>query len=227
MTKIRSVNQLQTILDKEFSWRLKEIANLRGAVRQQRSLSEKTLVRAGVTLLYAHWEGFVRAAAQAYLDFVNTQGHRYEELTNCFVALGVKKRLGELVETKKSAMHIAAIDFIRAAMGARAELSSKSAIDTRSNLNSAVFENIATTIGLDTAAYKSRFHLINESLLARRNRIAHGEYLDLDVEGWRTLADEVIFLMRQLKDDIENSASLSRFLRPVEPAELQTTASSN
>lgn len=227
MTKIRNLNQLQTILDKEFSWRLKEIANLKGAVRQQKSLSDKTLVRAGVTLLYAHWEGFVKAAAQAYLDFVNTQGHRYEELTNCFVALGVKKRLGELVETKKSAMHIAAIDFIRTAMGSRAELRVKSAIDTQSNLNSAVFENIAATIGLETSAYAPRFHLIDESLLARRNKIAHGQYLDLDVDGWRNLADEVIFLMRQVKDDIENSASLSRFLRPVETAEPQTTATAD
>jgi RiboL-PSP-HEPN len=191
-----------------------EIANLKLAVKQQTSLSEKTLVRAGITLLYAHWEGFVKAAAQAYLDFVNTQGLRYEELRDCFVALGVKKRLGELVEAKRSAVHVAAIDFIRTAMGDRAELKTKSAIDTESNLNSAVFENIAATIGLETAAYEARFHLIDESLLARRNRIAHGEYLDIDMDGWRHLADEVVSLMRQVKDDIENAASLSRFLRP-------------
>jgi hypothetical protein len=223
MTKIRNLNQLQTILDEEFSWRLKEIANLKLAIRQQNTLSEKTLVRAGITLLYAHWEGFVKSAAQAYLDFVNTQGHRYEELTDCFVVLGVKKRLGELVEAKKSAIHIAAIDFIRTAMGGRAELRVKSAIDTQSNLNSAAFANIAATIGLETAAYEPRFHLIDESLLARRNRIAHGEYLDLDVDGWRNLADEVIFLMRQVKNDIENSASLSRFLRSIETVGPQTT----
>jgi len=226
VTKIRSLTQLQTKLDDEFAWRLKEIANLKSAVQQQNSLSKKTLVRAGVTLLYAHWEGFVKAAAQAYLDFVNTQGHRFGELTDCFIVLGVKRRLGELVEAKKSAMHVAAIDFIRSAMGNRAELRVKSAIDTQSNLNSAVFENIAATIGLETSAYAPRFHLIDESLLARRNKIAHGEYLDLDADGWRKLADEVIFLMRQVKDDIENSASLSRFLRPVELVE-QTTASAN
>jgi len=213
MTKIHNLSQLQTVLDKEFSWRLKEIANLKGAIRQQSSLSEKTLVRAGVTLLYAHWEGFVKSAALAYLDFVNSQGHRYDELTDCFVALGIRKRLGELVDAKKSALHIAAIDFIRTAMSGRAELRAKSAIATDSNLNSAVFENIAATIGLNIAAYELRFNLIDESLLARRNRIAHGEYLDLDVGGWRNLADEVVSLLRQVKNDIENSATLSKFLR--------------
>ena len=98
-------------------------------------------------------------------------------------------------------------------MSGRAELRAKSAIATDSNLNSAVFENIAATIGLNIAAYELRFNLIDESLLARRNRIAHGEYLDLDVGGWRNLADEVVSLLRQVKNDIENSATLSKFLR--------------
>ncbi len=164
----------------------------------------------------------MKSAAQAYLDFVNTQGHRYEELTACFVVLGVKKRLGELLGARKSAVHIAAVDFIRTAMGSRAELKTKSAIDTESNLNSTVFESIATTIGLETAAYQPRFNLIDKSLLARRNRIAHGEYLDIDVDGWRDLADEVILLMRQVKDDIENAASLSKFLRAAGPTAAPT-----
>jgi len=180
-------------------------------------------VRAGVTLLYAHWEGFVKSAAYAYLDFVNTKGHRYEELADCFVAIGVRKRLGTLVASKKSLLHIAVIDFIRTGMSDRAELRPKSVIDTQSNLSSAVFANIATTIGLKTAAYEPRFHLIDESLLARRNRIAHGEHLDLDVNGWRTLADEVVLLMRQVKTDIENSASLSRFLRTIHMVGTQAT----
>jgi MAE_28990/MAE_18760-like HEPN len=225
VTKIHNLNQLQTILDKEFSWRLKEIANIKVAIGQQSSLSEKTLVRAGITLLYAHWEGFVKSAAQAYLEFVNTQGHRYEDLTDCFVALGVKKRLRELVDAKKSVRHIAAVDFLRTAMGGRAELRARSAIDTQSNLSSAVFENIAATIGIQTAAYEPRFHLIDESLLARRNKIAHGEYLDLNVDGWRKLADEVVFLMRQVKNDIENSASLSRYLRSGATVGPRTTVS--
>src|SRR5258708_7223682 len=98
-------------------------------------------------------------------------------------------------------------------MGNRAEIPVKWAIDTESNLKARVFEEIADSIGIGANAYESRFNLIDESLVARRNRIAHGEYLDLDSDGWRTLADDVIALMRHFKTDIENAASLSRFLK--------------
>lgn len=98
-------------------------------------------------------------------------------------------------------------------MGNRAEIQVRSAIDTESNLKAHVFEQIAASIGINLNAYESRFNLIDESLVARRNRIAHGEYLDIDSNGWRTLADDVIALMRNFKTDIENAASLSRFLK--------------
>jgi MAE_28990/MAE_18760-like HEPN len=213
MTRIRNLTQLQAALDKEFSWRLKEIADLKLAARQQAQLTEKTLIRAGVTLLYAHWEGFVKCAARDYLNFVSNQGRTYEELETCFVALGVKRHLSEFAQSKKSTVHVAALNFIRTAMSNRAEIQVRSAIDTESNLKAHVFEEIASAIGIETNAYESRFNLIDESLVARRNRIAHGEYLDIDAEGWRALADDVIALMRHFKTDIENAASLSRFLK--------------
>lgn len=213
MSKIRTVNQLQNKLDDEFAWRLKEIADLKSAVQQQRTITEKTLVRAGIALLYAHWEGFIRSSAEAYLNYVDDQGAKLDELTDCFVALGFKKRLGQLEGTGKLATRIAAVDFFRTAMDKRAELKTKTAIDAKSNLNSEVFQEIAKTIGLDTIGYEKRFNLIDESLLARRNRIAHGEYLDIGIDAWRGLADDVLALMRQFKTDIENAASLARFLR--------------
>jgi hypothetical protein len=213
MTKIRNLGQLQNALDNEFSWRLKEIADLKLAARQQTQLTEKTLIRAGVTLLYAHWEGFVKSAARDYLNYVSNQGRTYEELETCFVALGVKKQLHELAESRRTSIHVAALRFIRDAMGRRAEIQARLTIDTESNLKARVFEEIATSIGIGLDPYESRFNLIDESLVARRNRIAHGEYLDIDSQGWRTLADDVIALMRNFKTDIENAASLSRYLR--------------
>jgi hypothetical protein len=76
-----------------------------------------------------------------------------------------------------------------------------------------VFENIASSIGIKIQPYESRFKLMDESLLSRRNKIAHGEYLDLDADSWRDLADEVISLMRDFKTDMENAASTSAFAR--------------
>jgi len=67
------------------------------------------------------------------------------------------------------------------------------------------------SIGLDTKNHESRYNLIDESLLIRRNYIAHGEYLDIDPEGGRDLADEILLLLRLFNTDIENSVSLEGY----------------
>ena len=64
-------------------------------------------------------------------------------------------------------------------------------------------------MGIDAKPYETKFNLIDSSLLKRRNCIAHGEYLELELNSYRLLADEVLALMRQLKTDIENSSCLA------------------
>lgn len=84
-------------------------------------------------------------------------------------------------------------------------------VKTRSNLSFPVFEEICLTLGLDVTAYSTKGNFINESLLKRRNAVAHGEFLDLDEGGYELLTNEVIALLRQFKNDIENSVSLGSF----------------
>jgi hypothetical protein len=213
MKSLRTQNQLQDYLDTDFGWRLKEIATLKAAVRSAEFISEKTLVRAGVALLYAHWEGFIKAAATGYVDYVNNQGLSYAELQSCFVVLGFKKTLHNMKESKQTHVNVAAIDFMRDGLSKRAQMKIETAINTESNLSAAVFQNILSTVGLDPAAYESKSNLINESLLKRRNEIAHGEYIDVQKDEWATLADEVLLMLRQFKTDIENAMVLKSFRR--------------
>lgn len=211
MSKIRTIDQLQNTLDSEFSWRLKEIANLKIVVRTSENMNKKTAVRAAIPLLYGHWEGFVKNASTYYLEFVNGQSLTYKELKSCFVVFGVKRKINDLVSSKNSNVSISTLEFLRDELNERAKLKIESAIRTEFNLSSKVFSNIANSIGIDTQAYEARYHLIDESLLNRRNHIAHGEYLDVDSEGFRELADEILFLLRSYKTDIENAVSLEEY----------------
>jgi hypothetical protein len=212
--KIRTSLELQERLDVERSWRLREIADLKFAVRSGTGLPEKTIIRAGVPLLYAHWEGFVKQAALFYLTFVSSQRLRYDELTAPFVALGAKGHIRSLLETRKAELNILAVEFFLTKQAERANMSFAGAVDTESNLSSVVFENIATSIGIPIGTYQSKYNLIDESLLKRRNKIAHGEFLDIDATAFRALADEVLTLINMLKTDIENAASTRVFVRP-------------
>lgn len=210
--KLRTTSELQTALDAEIAWRVKEIADLKLAVKKNAGLSERTLIRAGVALLYAHWEGFVKAAATYYINFVDNQGKAYGDLQTCFTVIGIRKYLNELTTAKKSRVQIAAVDFILDASTISSKLQTFK-IDTESNLKAEVFENIAFSIGIKTHPYETRFKLMDESLLRRRNKIAHGEPLDIDADAWRDLADQVITLMREFKGDIQNAASTSAFCK--------------
>jgi hypothetical protein len=74
-----------------------------------------------------------------------------------------------------------------------------------------VLDNILLSVGIDPSPYESRYHLIDESLLKRRNNIAHGDYLEVTRDDWVGLADEILLMLRQLKTDIENAIVLASF----------------
>lgn len=211
MSKIKTANQLQDHLDKEFAWRLQEIAYLKAIVRKNEAINIKVAVKASIVLLYGHWEGFVKNAATSYLEFINGQMLTYKELKSCFVIFGIKGKLNELATSRQSEASIALLDFIRNSMEEKAKLKIETAIRTEFNLSSKVFSNIACSVGIDLVKYEARFNLIDESLLKRRNYIAHGEYFDVDANGFKSLADETISLLKDFKGDIENAMALERY----------------
>lgn len=211
MRKIRTIADLQDALDKALAWRLKEIAYVKSHAKSAKSFAQAALLRAGVPLLYAHWEGFVKGASEAYLEYVANQNLRYEELDSCFVVFAAKKHVASLIASKKASTNIEVVNFFRNSAGKQANITLSSAINTDSNLSSVVFENIATSIGVPLGAYAAYANLLDKSLLERRNKIAHGEYLDVDAAAFESLADQVLMLLRMYKTDIENKASTGAF----------------
>lgn len=212
MPDIRTLDQLQDALDSEMSWRVKEIGAFRVASKGG-SPEKRFFIRAGVTLVYAHWEGFIKASSEQYLSFVHHRGHTYRELKSCFAVFGLKGKLQMLSDSRKSGPNIKVFDFILSELGEPAHMQMSSAINTESNLTSKVFTNIATSLDLDIERYSTKFNLIDESLVNRRNKVAHGEYMDLGSKEFGELVDEVLQLMRDYKTDLLNAASTEGYKR--------------
>lgn len=211
MKTVRTEAQLQDFLDKEFSWRLKEISDMKLLVKSGQKIRTVSAVRAGIPILYAHWEGFIKNAATCYVEYINNLRLPYSELKSCFVVLGVKRHIETLVDSKNASDLIGTLEFVRNGMEEQAKLKIESAVRTEFNLSSKVFSNICTTIGLGMQWYEPRYNLIDTSLLKRRNSIAHGEYLDVEIEGFWSLANEVVLLLRAFKTDIENAVALKAY----------------
>jgi MAE_28990/MAE_18760-like HEPN len=212
MAKLRTLAQLQDALDAEMSWRIKEISDFKVATKMQTGTS-RTFVRAGVALVYAHWEGFIKAASEIYLNFVENQGHIYRDLKTCFAVFGLKGRLALLGDGRKAKSNIEALNFLLEEMDKPAKMTMSNAIDTESNLTSKVFANILASLDISMLPYETKFNLIDVSLVHRRNKVAHGDYLDLPSRDFSNLADEVLQMMRNYKTDIENAASLQSYKR--------------
>ena len=212
MASIRTVDHLQNSLDKDMGWRIKEISAVKIAAKAS-DPREKFYTRAGLALLYAHWEGFIRASSLAYLEFVKNQRLRYKDLKTCFCVIGLKGKLNILVESRISDGSVTAFDFIQSELNHTARFNPAKVVRTESNLSSRVFTGIATSISINIDRYKSKFNLIDTSLLGRRNAIAHGEYLDLNVDQFLQMSEEILGLMRQYKCDLETAASTESYRR--------------
>jgi len=214
MAKIRTLSQLQDLLDQSLGWRLKDISNLKIAAKSG-GISQKTFIRAGIPLVYAHWEGFIKETSVAYLNFVDNQGHTYNELKSCFALFGLKGKLEALGESKKSRANLEALEFIVSRLGDKSQLQLAHAVNTEANLTSRVFGNIAASLDLSTDPYETKYNLIDESLVDRRNKVAHGEFLDLEMPDFLDLSEEVLSLMRNYKNDILNAAVSKQYKRLV------------
>jgi len=210
--KVRTALQLQELLDRDFAWRLKELNYAKDQVRSAPEARRQAAIRGGVPMLYAHWEGFVRVSAEALVRHVELQGRTYRSLKACFVVHGMSAELGQFTESKKHSKRLVSVKFIMAKLDEIAKFSSKSPISTKSNLSSEVSGEILSAVGIPSGAYAVRSNFMDESLLRRRNSIAHGEWLDLDEPAFMDLADGVITLIRWFKTDIENLAATKGYL---------------
>jgi hypothetical protein len=205
---VRTIEELSDFLADEFAWRKKELADLRTLV-ENHALKESrrnALLRCGITILYAHWEGFIKTSGGAYLQFVSMQRLTYRELSSNFVAVGLRQLLQNAAVSKKSRDHNALVDFFLNRMSERSSLPYKAVIDTESNLSSTVLRDVVERLGLNYSFYETREKLIDEKLLKSRNTIAHGSYLATDLDGYIDLQDEVLGMMELFRNQIENSA---------------------
>ncbi len=219
MSSIRNLIDLDDCLATDLAWRKKELSILIGLIETKSFEKSKTnvLLRSGITLLYAHWEGYIKCAASAYLEFVSNvarqKNFKYRDLTYNFIAIAMKGELNEASTSNQSTIHNKVVEFLIEGINERANVPTKDVIQTGSNLSSKVLYQILILLNLDHNPYEINQVLIDKKLLQQRNMIAHGEYLDTDVESYKELHEKIIAMMNLFKDQIENNAVLELYLQ--------------
>jgi hypothetical protein len=208
---------LHDALSDDVSWRKKELINLRLMHESARDHQAEMLRRAGIALLYAHWEGYVKAAGTAYVEFVASQDLTYSELAPNFIALGMKAHLKHAVESSTGETLTRVVKFFTIELSQKAKLNWDRAVQTKANLSAELLRDIVLGLGLDYKPFQVREKSVVELLRERRNGIAHGRYLLVDADEYVRLHNEVVGheefsgLLEEFRTQIDNAAQLGAF----------------
>lgn len=188
------------------NWRIREISDLKAAIRRGDENLRKVLLRALVAICYAHWEGYVRFSAKKYMEHVALRKYQYGELEKQFFRNFFLPRLAALSNSKMSiADRCQLIDEILNSADHRFSRVNDDLINTKANLNSEVVADICIVCGLPSIYFASKSTFIDVVLLKRRNSIAHGEDTLVSFGELDDIASETIGLMRAFGDALENN----------------------
>lgn len=209
--KVRSKEEFQTRISGDLAWRKKELTLIKSRVVLAKGKKTDTEIRSGIVMLYAHWEGYIKYCAECYLSYVKFLKLKYSELAPNLLALSIKSELNELQNCLDHPRNIQIINFIMNDLDQRAAWDLSNAIDTKSNLNSKVLQNILSVLGVPYKDFELKANLIDEQLLKNRNTIAHGNYLLLDEVQYLGLHQEILNLLDTYFNHLCNNVVLKAY----------------
>jgi hypothetical protein len=206
--KIRTTTELVDELQREFAWRRKELTLILTDVKDARLTNVDYRIRCGIALLYAHWEGFIKRAAEYYLAFINAKKPKCDELKVGLLGLALRGPVHDLRATSKASVRGATAEIIRSKLTGQARIDVDKAIFTGSNLSSVEFREIVESLALDYNTYANSEKIIDEFLLKKRNSIAHGEKEFADSTAFIDLYGKIVKMLEDFKTQIENAGLL-------------------
>ena len=197
-------------IDQEFAWRMVEISTF-FRVFEFSGGAQPVLIRSGIPLLYAHWEGFVKSSTDAYLRYVCNVGLRAGDVAPKIRMLQFWRVVNKFQQAQSIEQQLAGYERILAFPDTSFRRLPRDVTNTRSNLSSVVLEEIMQSAGLDHSIFAVDALFIDKKLLERRNHIAHGRALEVDRDEFVRLKDGVVRLLRAYKNEIENSLAEKRY----------------
>ncbi len=213
--KIRTLDDLSNTLSSQLAWRKKELSEIKYLLEAASIPKHKKnlIIRSSVTMIYAHWEGFLKIAGRYYLEYIYSLRLKNSDLAKSFLIISAGASTSMLENSEKYSTYESVIDFFEQKLESKAKIPFKSVINTESNLSSSVLREIIWCLNLSYDSFEIKEKLIDERMLAKRNHIAHGEYLEIDAQDVIDLRNEILALMIEFKNQIENSALIKGFLK--------------
>jgi hypothetical protein len=208
--KIRSQSELLDFIDSEIAWRRKEIIDIKSVSWDKRdTLYCRSLSKALVLISYSHWEGFVKSASMAFLQYLKVMSFPREQLSERIIAPLILQLGGQSKHKDK----VILLNDILCDSTKKISINISRLVDAESNLNFDVLEKIMHNIGMDAYHFNIHKSFIDVILLGTRNSIAHGEREFVEYDRSMTIADTVIGMISQYKTVMENMIRTQEYLK--------------
>ncbi len=216
--KIKSKEAFFDTIQKERSWRRKELTNLKSLIHESRKVHDQTLVRASILLLYSHWEGYIKKICESFFYYLNFKAHKLSSLKPNFLALSVANNFNGNFPQKKFSSYLKVVDFIiNNSDELKFNIDVAARVDTKSNLNIDVLTELLDMLGLGSTHFKNNQYHIDNRLLKYRNAIAHGERTDnnpdlfVDASDFTELYERISQLMDYFESIVSNHVELETY----------------
>ena len=214
---LQSLTDLNDYLNNDLFWRKHELTTARLTIDtfdDEEDSRKRTFLRAYLCLLYAHWEGFVKTASQAYIRYVSTQSIQLGDLSPNLIALALGQQIRDAGRSNKLEWHAALTELLRGPLDQPFDVEADKTFLLNGNLNIEMLKEILLALGADSTSYETRKPIIDYRLLSNRNAAAHGERLTIGWGDYVGLHDMVIQLVDRFKEDVEESAEQKKYLIP-------------
>lgn len=213
MSKPYTADDFSRIVTSDRTWRIREISDLKNAIRRADQPLEKVLLRALVTICYAHWEGHVRISVKLYLTHIALRKHQYATLRPQFLKNYFLPRLSSLSTNNiNMASKCLLLDEVLSSSNKKFSRVNDDLVNTKSNLNSEVLRELCLICEVPTEDFQEHETFIDAILLKRRNAIAHGEDTFIAQSDLNEIADKTTGIMRLFGDALDNKVHLKTYM---------------
>lgn len=225
------IAEIRAELEEELTRRLDEICFFRNRLSEMEDEGEKErFCQCLVVMLYAHFEGFWKAAFSIYLKSINQERISCRDATEQIVAASMSGLFSALADPNSKcsffrrtapddrklhrfARHLEFAGRIEEAFATTVAIPIDDIVDTESNLTPVVVRKNLFRLGFSHEEFQSEEGIINE-LLRRRNDIAHGSSRQgVQVDAYSALESSVFGVMRRVVVLIFDSLRNRQFLR--------------
>jgi hypothetical protein len=212
VSKPYTEQDLSDLFDEDVIWRRRELSDMKTAAKVADVAAKPVLLRAIITLTYAHWEGYVRTCANRYFEFLTIRRKPYAELERQIYVNTFLVRLDGLHQSRSSLeARCKLVNDILDGTSGTFRYVHHTLIDTKSNLSTDVMKEICVICSVDSSYFETNRIFLDQLVLKRRNAIAHGQQEFIEENEIDDLVANILAGMHHFRTLLENKVYLKEY----------------